>query len=122
MRGVMGMYLASSPDWGAENVLSAEAWKKGLIGKEKVVELFGVEVMREREHETMKGVRVGEVRDEGGEVVEGLVRMFGDVGRRAEGLCVGEEVLRAVKKAREIGGDGEGKGREFAEAFAGQVS
>jgi hypothetical protein len=121
IRGIMGLFLASDEDWGVGNLLSATAWKKGLLGQQKVVEFFGVEIMREREHETMKGVRVGESWAPGVRLCEALVGLFGGLGGKLLGRCVGEQVAGAIRLARQGAGNGPSWAADFAKAFCAEV-
>ena len=118
LRGILGLYLASDARWGRENLLSATAWRGGLLDDEKVGEFFGIEVMREREHEALRGVKVGERWSEGVGVVQSLVGLFREVGERLTGDCVGDAVRRATEQA----GEGVGSVHEFARVFSQDVS
>ncbi len=66
--------------------------EEGELGEAKVSEFFGVETMREKEHETMPGVRVGERWAPGIALVMDLVEMFQRIGNGVQANCVGEEV------------------------------
>ncbi|ORY35494.1 hypothetical protein BCR39DRAFT_510080 [Naematelia encephala] len=99
IRGLMGLYLTSAEDWTANNLLSTSFFSKGGMDETKVVEFFGVEIMRERQHESMP-VRVGERWAEGVNVSQGLVRLFKELGERVTARCVGEVVKAGLDEAR----------------------
>jgi hypothetical protein len=121
LRGLIGLYLASDESWGAANFLSTKYFNQGGLNEEKVVEFFGIEVMREKEHETMKGIRVGERWEEGAKVCDALVGVFDGLGK-LEGRCVGEEILRIVDAGRIVEGDERTWSKLFARAFCERVS
>ncbi|TXT15944.1 hypothetical protein VHUM_00447 [Vanrija humicola] len=104
LRGVLGMFLASEPGWTAGNLLSAKAWASGELGEAKVAEFFGIEILREREHETMKGVRVGERWKPAVDVAVELVELFKTLGDGIKASCLGEDViaLLTVDKERSV--------------------
>lgn len=86
------------------------------MSEEKVVEFFGVVVMREKEHESMKGIVVGERWEVGMDLVEEIVRVFGELGRKLEGRCLGEDVRGLIGRSKEVG---EGWIRKFCEEVRG---
>ncbi|KAK4687357.1 hypothetical protein P7C73_g2750, partial [Tremellales sp. Uapishka_1] len=92
IRGSMGLYLASEPDWDTRNLLSKASWK--TISTEQIIEFLGVEVMREKEHETMKGIRVGERWVEGSMVADDVRDTLRAVAAGMTGTCLGEELLQ----------------------------
>lgn len=125
LRGVMGAFLASDESWSADNLLGAAAWAQGRMTEEKVADIFAIAVMREREHETMKGIQVGGRWQPGVDMAGDLVGFFKRLGQAvsaAQGRCVGDAVLRALKEAGEAvqGMKGE-KGHEYARVFCDKV-
>ena len=111
----MGLFLSSSTDWGPKNLLGTAALKTGVMTKEKAVEFFGLEVMRKTQHETMKGIRVGEQWKEGMNLVAALSEMFMKLGERTNGICAGEDVGEILQRLRQ------GSVNEFARAFTEEV-
>lgn len=96
--GVLGLYLSSTEDWGAQNLLSSAAWKSGNVDEALLSEVFRVETTREREHETMKAIRVGGRWEPGARVVEDLITFFkGSAGILGKMQCVGEWVKTVVE-------------------------
>lgn len=66
LRGVIGMYLGSTSEaWDRKNLLSAKAMLN--VSEDQLAEYFDCPIMVEREHETMKGITVGE---RGGKLLE----------------------------------------------------
>lgn len=118
VRGVLGFYLGSDEDWQSGNLLGLAAWKKGELGEAKVAEFFGVETMREKEHETMPGVRVGERWAPGIALVTDLVEMFQRIGNGSEARCVGEKVQELLNALSGQVADGSA----FAQSFCQVVS
>jgi hypothetical protein len=121
VRGVMGLFLASEDGWGADNLLSTAAWKKGLLGEDKMVEFFGITVMREKQHETMQGITVGERWQPGVNVSGALVDLFRGLGGKVPGRCVGEAVEATIRQARETAGKGPSGAADMAKTFCGEV-
>ena len=107
VRGVLGLYISSSEGWAKDNLLGATAWRT-VMSEEKMTEYFGIETTREKEHDTMKGIKVGGRWDEGAKVVEGLVGLFRDLGEKLGGAkCLGEvvqDVLGRAKQQDDTGG------------------
>jgi hypothetical protein len=96
--GVLGLYLSSDEDWGTNNLLSTAAWKSGKIDEALISEVFRVETTREREHETMKAIRVGGRWEPGARVVEDLIAFFkGSAGILGKLSCVGEWVKTVIE-------------------------
>jgi len=116
----MGLYLASDETWGSSNLLSAKYFKKGLT-EEKVIDFFGLEVMREKEHETMKGIRVGERWEEGSKVSGMLIGLFEGLGR-LDRRCVGEEIRNIVEMSRIEDGGLDDPAEMFTKKFCERVS
>ena len=98
-RGTIALYLASDAAWDKSNLLSQAAWASGELEKIRVAEMFGVEVMTEREHPTMPGIRVGEAHQAAVKVVQALVDLFNGLGQKLTGRCVGEEVQGLLERA-----------------------
>lgn len=121
VRGVMGLFLASEDGWGADNLLSTAAWKKGLLGEDKMVEFFGITVMREKQHETMQGITVGERWQPGVNVSGALVDLFRGLGGKVPGRCVGEALEATIRQARETAGKGPSWAADMAKTFCGEV-
>lgn len=115
------MFLASEDGWGVDNLLSTTAWKKGLLGEDKVVEFFGITVMREKQHETMKGITVGERWQPGVNVSGALVDLFRGLGGKVPGRCVGEAVEATIRQARETAGKGPAWAADMAKTFCAEV-
>jgi hypothetical protein len=66
LRGVIGMYLGSTSEaWDKKNLLSARGMLN--LSEDQLAEYFDCPIMIEREHETMKGITVGE---RGGKLLE----------------------------------------------------
>ena len=96
--GVLGLYLSSDEDWGMQNLLSTAAWKFGKVDEALISEVFRIETTREREHETMKAIRVGGRWEPGARVVEDLALFFkGSAGILGKLSCVGEWVRTVVE-------------------------
>jgi hypothetical protein len=121
LRGLIGLYLASDEGWGPDNYLSnAFLGGKGM-SEEKVVEFFGVEVMREREHESMRGIRVGARWKEGVDIASDLIRVFGVLGSIGS-KCIGEAMFSLFGRCKDESGDGEQYPEQFARLFCEEVS
>ena len=127
LRGVMGAFLASddADTWSADNLLSAQAWAKGKMSEEKVADLFAIEVMKEREHETLQAVKVGGRWAPGvqmaGDVV-GLFKRLGEAVSSRGGKCVGDATVQALKAAQEgVQGMKGDSAHEFARIFCDKV-
>jgi hypothetical protein len=104
--GVLGLYLSSDESWTSSNMLSTAAWKDGKSDEALLSEVFRIETTREKEHETMKGIRVGGRWDPGARVVEDLVAFFkGSVGVLGKTGCVGEWVKKVIDDAWVEGDD-----------------
>jgi len=106
--GVLGLYLSSDEPWSTSNMLSTAAWKDGKLDEALLSEVFRIETTREKEHETMKGIRVGGRWDPGARVVEDLVAFFkGSAGILGKTSCVGEWVKKVIDDAWTEGDDAE---------------
>lgn len=123
IRGVFGLYLGSDETWGAQNLLSAKAWKQGAMSEAKVGEFFSLDIMREKNHPTLP-VKIGERWGPGAEIAGDLVALFMRLGEGMAMRCVGEAVLAALGTSREGENDGEGDRWTAASsrAFCDQVS
>jgi hypothetical protein len=119
IRGAVSLFLASEEAWSADNLLSVAAWQKGKIDESAVAEHFEIQVVREREHETMKAIRVGERWDKAVAVAGDLVELFKALGERLTGKSVGEAVLALVEESQEVAN---GDVAVFARVFTEQVS
>ncbi|CAD6569635.1 MAG: hypothetical protein TREMPRED_005358 [Tremellales sp. Tagirdzhanova-0007] len=113
--GIMGLFISSTTDWGPDNLLGTAALKTGIMTEEKTVEMFGLEVMRETQHETMRGIRVGQRWEEGVKLVAALSEMFKELGENTNGRCVGEDLREMTQRLRQ------GNTNEFARAFTEEV-
>jgi hypothetical protein len=101
-RGVFGLYLSSGEEWNRENLLSSAAWGSGAINEDKIREYFGIETTQEREHETMKGIKVGGRWEEGAQVATALTDLFHDLGQKlGAAKCVGEVVKDVLERNSE---------------------
>lgn len=98
IRGTVSLYLASEEGWVADNLLSADAWKKGKLDERAMAEHFEIQVVREREHETMKAIRVGSRWNKGVDTAQALVQLFAEVGDRLSGRCVGEALQSLIQE------------------------
>ena len=119
LRGSVSLFLASEEKWTSANLLSAAAWKKDKLDERAVSEHFEIQVIREREHETMKAIRVGERWDKAVDVAAALVGLFRGLGERLESKSVGEAVKGLVEESQEIAN---GDVAIFARVFTEQVS
>lgn len=120
IRGCVSLFLGSEEGWDtANNLLSTAAWKKGQLDERAVAEHFEIQVVREKQHETMKAVRVGERWDKGVAVAAELVMLFAELGGRLTGKCVGEAVVALVEECMQASRDDT---KAFAKAFTEQVS
>ena len=104
--GVMGLYLSSGEGWGSDNLLSTTALKEGKVDEDLIAEVFRIETTQEKEHETMKGIRVGGRWDPGAELVEDLAGFY----KKAPGMlgklsCMGEWVRILVDQGWAEGDD-----------------
>ena len=115
----MSLFLASEEKWTSANLLSAAAWKKDKLDERAVSEHFEIQVIREREHETMKAIRVGERWDKAVDVAAALVGLVRGLGERLESKSVGEAVKVLVEESREVAN---GDVAIFARVFTEQVS
>ena len=118
IRGVVSLYLASDEGWTSSNLLSGDAWKSGKLDERTVAEHFEITVVREKEHETMKAIRVGSRWDKGVGTAGALVTLFKEVGERLSGRCVGEAVQGLVEQCWELTGE---DATSFAKGFIEQV-
>lgn len=117
VRGVLGLYLASDETWSTANLLSCPAWRASELNEAKVAEFFGIQVMREREHESMPGVRVGERWTPGVRLVADLVDMFQRIGTGLQGqCCIGERVKQLSDALAPQTGDSTAFARRFCQA------
>jgi hypothetical protein len=119
LRGSVSLFLASEEKWTSANLLSAAAWKKDKLDERAVSEHFEIQVIREREHETMKAIRVGERWDKAVGVAAALVGLFRGLGERLESKSVGEAVKGLVEESQEVAN---GDVAIFARVFTEQVS
>jgi hypothetical protein len=119
LRGSVSLFLASEEKWTSANLLSAAAWKKDKLDERAVSEHFEIQVIREREHETMKAIRVGERWDKAVGVAAALVGLFRGLGERLESKSVGEAVKGLVEESQEVAN---GDVVIFARVFTEQVS
>ncbi|GMK53713.1 hypothetical protein CspeluHIS016_0102990 [Cutaneotrichosporon spelunceum] len=117
IRGVLGMYLASDTDWGTNNLLSAKCWASGELNQNKVAEFFSISIFKEREHESMPGVRVGERWAPAIAVADELVNLLQALGKNIKSQCLGEEVLGALSGAKEHAAGEPDEGLTFAKEF-----
>jgi hypothetical protein len=117
LRGVLGMYLASDADWGSSNLLSAKCWASGEMNQTKVAEFFSISVFKEREHESMPGVRVGERWPPAIAVADELVNLLQTLGTNIKSPCLGEEVLAALGAAKSQAAGQPDEGLAFAKEF-----
>lgn len=122
LRGVLGMYLASNSDWGTSNLLSAKCWASGEMTQNKVAEFFGIEVFKEREHESMRGVRVGERYQPAIAVADQLVDLLQSLGKTITSNCLGEEVLGLLGAAKTEAEGQPDEGLSYAKEFCNKVS
>lgn len=99
LRGVMGMYLGSTSEvWDKKNLLGAVGMRN--LSEDQIAEYFDCPVMVEREHETMKGVTVGERGGQLLELVQEVKEVFKHIG--SSGVeCAGA----AVEQVTRIHGD-----------------
>jgi len=118
IRGIVSLFLASEESWTSANLLSAAAWKKGKLDERAIAEHFEIQVIREREHETMKAIRVGERWDKAVGVAQALVGLFAQLGEGLSGKSVGEAVLALVEESQEVAN---GDVAVFARVFTEQV-
>lgn len=101
LRGIIGLFLASDESWGDDNLLSASAWNTSKLDEVKVSEVFGIQVVREKTHETISAIRVGERWPPAVGVAGALVELFRKAGERLSGngkKCVGEVFAETVKE------------------------
>lgn len=119
IRGTISLFLESEEGWNADNLLSTSAWKAGRLDERAVAEHFEIKVVREREHETMKAIRVGQRWDKAVEVAQALVALFAELGQRLQGECVGEAVQALVQECTQ---SANGDAGSFAEHFGDHVS
>jgi hypothetical protein len=119
LRGSVSLFLASEEKWTSANLLSAAAWKKDKLDERAVSEHFEIQVIREKEHETMKAIRVGERWDKAVDVAAALVELFRGLGERLESKSVGEAVKGLVEESQEVAN---GDVAIFARVFTEQVS
>jgi hypothetical protein len=119
LRGSVSLFLASEEKWTSANLLSAAAWKKDKLDERAVSEHFEIQVIREKEHETMKAIRVGERWDKAVDVAAALVELFRGLGERLESKSVGEAVKGLVEESQEVAN---GDVAIFARVFVEQVS
>lgn len=122
LRGVLGLYLASDSDWGTNNLLSAKCWASGELNEAKVGEFFSIEILKEREHESMAGVRVGERWAPAVAVAEELVNLLKNLGETIKSKCFGEEVLAVLGAAKSAAAGQPDEGLSFAKEFCSNVS
>lgn len=122
LRGVLGMYLASDSDWGTSNLLSAKCWASGEMNQTKVAEFFSIEVFKEREHESMKGVRVGERWQPALDVADELVKLLKNLGTKIQHNCLGDEVLAALGAAKTNAAGQPDEALAYAKEFCSNVS
>jgi hypothetical protein len=118
IRGTVSLFLASEEGWQADNLLGTDAWKKGKLDERAISEHFEITILREREHETMKAIRVGERWNKAVEVTGGLVGLFAGLGEKLSGKCVGEAVQGLVEESQEVAN---GDVAVFARVFTEQV-
>lgn len=121
LRGVLGMYLASESDWGPSNLLSAKCWASGELNQTKVAEFFSIPVFKEREHESMPGVRVGERWQPAIAVADALVHLLETLGSRIRSQCLGEEVQAALDAAHSAAAGQPDEGLAYAKEFCSNV-
>lgn len=123
LRGVLGMYLASEPDWKSSNLLSATAWANGELSEAKLAEFFGFQIMRERNHESMPGVRVGERWAPAVAVTEDLSSTLQKLGAeiKADSQCLGDRVIAALQAAKSASEGEPDPALAFAKSFCGNV-
>jgi len=119
LRGSVSLFLASEEKWTSANLLSAAAWKKDKLDERAVSEHFEIQVIREKEHETMKAIRVGERWDKAVGVAAALVGLFRELGKGLEGKSIGEAVKALVEESQEVAN---GDVAIFARLFTEQVS
>ncbi|BEI83215.1 hypothetical protein CcaverHIS002_0310830 [Cutaneotrichosporon cavernicola] len=117
VRGVLGMYLASDTDWGTSNLLSAKCWASGELNQTKVAEFFSIAIFKEREHESMPGVRVGERWAPAIAVADDLVHLLQALGKNIKRQCLGDEVLAALGAAKADAAGQSDEGLAFAKEF-----
>jgi hypothetical protein len=128
LRGVMGAFLASddADTWSGTNLLGALAWQRGAMDEAKVADLFSIEVMREQDHETLQGVKVGGRWAPGVQMAGDLVGLFKRLGESVvsrKGRCVGDAAVQALKAAQEgVEGMRGETGHEFARIFFDKAS
>jgi hypothetical protein len=119
IRGSVSLFLASEEGWTAANLLSRAAWNASKLDERAITEHFEIQLVREREHETMKAIRVGERWDKAVAVAQALVDLFAGLGEKLGGKCVGEAVVALVEESQEVAN---GDVAIFARAFTEQVS
>ena len=106
LSAVLGLYLSSSEDWTASNLLSTAAWKSGKLDANLIAEIFRIQTTREEEHETLKGIKVGGRWEPGARLVEELKAWFaGSAGILGKLRCVGEWVGVVVEDSWKGGDD-----------------
>ena len=119
LRGSVSLFLASEEKWTSANLLSAAAWKKDKLDERAVSEHFEIQVIREREHDTMKAIRVGERWGKAVDVAAALIGLFRGLGERLESKSVGEAVKGLVEESQEVAN---GEVAIFARVFTEQAS
>ena len=117
IRGVIGLYLSSAETWTPDNLLGTAGWGSGSLDMMKISDYFGITTVKEREHETMPGIRVGGRWDQGASLVEDLEKLFKDLAERlGDQTCLGAVVEGSLEVAWQ---EGEA---QFARRFCQQVS
>lgn len=119
IRGTVSLFLGSEEDWNPDNLLSSPSWKAGRLDERAMAEHFEIKVVREREHETMKAIRVGERWDKAAAAAQALVTLFAELGARLQGRCLGEAVEALVGECSHSSAD---DAITFARLFSDQVS
>lgn len=124
LRGVLGLYLASDAEWKSSNFLSATAWANGELSEAKISEFFEIQVMRESDHETLPGVRVGERWKAAVAVADDLGSTLQKLGAEIQGdsKCLGERVIAALQHAKSNSDDAPEPALAFAMDFCSNVS
>lgn len=120
LRGALGMFLASETGWDNDNLLSAKAWREDLLNEAKVADLFDIEILKERQHETLP-IKVGERSAPAVAVVADVVTLFHDLGYSIDASCIGEEVLALLTVEKEHTAQDVDQALAFAQDFCHRV-
>lgn len=121
LRGALGLYLASDQGWDSGNFLATRAWRDGLLNEATVAEYFGIQILRERQHETMP-ITIGERYEPAVAVVTDLVNMFQSLGDSIEVGSIGEDVIALIKASKEHTDHEPEHASAFAKDFCRRVS